>query len=55
MLEACLEVLQPTTRLAISCGLTLPDGWSLCKTAAQWKAAKTELPDRVPAVFSLLG
>jgi len=55
MLEACLEVLQPTTRLAISCGLTLPDGWSLCRTAAQWKAAQVELPDRVPAVFSLLG
>ncbi|MCK9688327.1 SAM-dependent methyltransferase [Scleromatobacter humisilvae] len=55
MLEAALEVLQPTTRLAISCGLTLPDGWSLCRTAAQWKAAKVELPDRVPAVFSLLG
>ncbi len=55
MLEACLEVLQPTTRLAISCGLTLAEGWSLCKTAAQWKAAKVDLPDRVPAVFSLLG
>jgi len=55
MLEAALEVLAPNTRLAISCGLTLPDGWSLCKTAAQWKAAKVELPDRVPAVFSLLG
>ena len=55
MLEACLEVLQPATRLAISCGLTLPDGWSICRTAAQWKAAKIELPDRVPAVFSLLG
>ena len=55
MLEAALEVLQPTTRLAISCGLTLPDGWSLCRTAAQWKAARIELPDRMPAVFSLLG
>ena len=55
MLETALEVLQPTTRLAISCGLTLPDGWSLCKTAAEWKAAKIELPDRVPAVFSVLG
>ena len=55
MLEACLEVLQPTTRLAISCGLTLPDGWSICRTAEEWKAAKVELPDRVPAVFSLLG
>ena len=55
MLDAALEVLQPATRLAISCGLTLPDGWSLCRTAAQWKAAKAQLPDRVPAVFSLLG
>jgi len=54
MLEACLEVLQPATRLAISCGLTLADGWSVCRTAAQWKAAGTALPDRVPAVFSLL-
>ena len=55
MLEAALEVLQPTTRLAISCGLTLPDGWSMCRTVAQWKAAQVALPDRVPAVFSLLG
>jgi len=54
MLEACLEVLQPTTRLAISCGLTLADGWSICRTAAQWKAGGVVLPDRVPAVFSLL-
>jgi 16S rRNA (cytidine1402-2'-O)-methyltransferase len=55
MLEACLEVLKPTTRLAISCGLTLPEGWSLCRTVAHWTAAKVALPDRVPAVFSLLG
>jgi len=55
MLEAALEVLQPSTRLAISCGLTLPDGWSACRTAAQWKAGGHSLPDRVPAVFSLLG
>ena len=55
MLDTALEVLQPGTRLAISCGLTLADGWSLCKTAAEWKEAKIELPDRVPAVFSVLG
>ena len=55
MLEAALEVLQPATRLAISCGLTLPEGWSRCHTVAQWKAARVDLPDRVPAVFSLLG
>jgi 16S rRNA (cytidine1402-2'-O)-methyltransferase len=55
MLEAALEVLQPGTRLAISCGLTLPDGWSICKTVAEWKTGGVTLPDRVPAVFSLLG
>lgn len=55
MMEAALEVLQPATRLAISCGLTLPDGWSACRTVAAWKASGTALPDRVPAVFSLLG
>jgi 16S rRNA (cytidine1402-2'-O)-methyltransferase len=54
MLEAALEALQPATRLAISCGLTLPDGWSAMRTAAEWKAARVTLPDRVPVVFSLL-
>jgi len=54
MLETALEVLQPATRLAISCGLTLAGGWSRTRSVAQWKAAKAELPDRVPAVFSLL-
>jgi 16S rRNA (cytidine1402-2'-O)-methyltransferase len=54
MLEACLDALAPSTRLAISCGLTLADGWSLTRSAAQWQAARATLPDRVPAVFSLL-
>jgi 16S rRNA (cytidine1402-2'-O)-methyltransferase len=54
MLEAALEALQPSTRLAISCGLTLPDGWSAMRAVAEWKAAGAALPDRVPAVFSLL-
>jgi len=54
MLEAALEALQPATRLAISCGLTLPEGWSATRTVAQWRAARAALPDRVPAVFSLL-
>jgi 16S rRNA (cytidine1402-2'-O)-methyltransferase len=55
MLETCLEALQPATRLAIACGLTLADGWAHTRGVAQWKAAKAQLPDRVPAVFSLLG
>ena len=55
MLAAALEVLQPETRLAISCGLTLADGWSLCKSVEEWQRAAVKLPDRVPTVFSLLG
>jgi len=55
MLEACVEALQPATRLAVACGLTLADGWAHTRNVAQWKAAKAQLPDRVPAVFSLLG
>ncbi|MFL6626572.1 MAG: SAM-dependent methyltransferase [Vitreoscilla sp.] len=55
MLETCLEALQPATRLAIACGLTLAEGWAHTRGVAQWKAAKAVLPDRVPAVFSLLG
>jgi len=55
MLETALETLQPATRLAISCGLTLAEGWSSTRGVAQWKAARVQLPDRVPAVFSLLG
>ena len=54
MLEAAIDALAPTTRLAIACGLTLAEGWASTRTAAEWKAARVALPDRVPAVFSLL-
>jgi len=54
MLETCVEALQPGTRLAIACGLTLAEGWAHTRGVAQWKAAQATLPDRVPAVFSLL-
>ena len=54
MLETCVESLQPATKLAIACGLTLADGWAHTRSVAQWKATRVQLPDRVPAVFSLL-
>jgi 16S rRNA (cytidine1402-2'-O)-methyltransferase len=54
LLEALLTALAPATRLAIAVGLTLPGGWSRTATVAQWRASKPALPDRVPAVFSLL-
>jgi len=54
LLEALLAALAPTTRLSISCGLTLPGGWNRCDSVAGWRAKPAALPDRVPAVFALL-
>ncbi len=55
MLAALLAALQPATRVAISCGLTLPGGWSATRSVAAWRAAGAAMPDKVPAVFALLG
>lgn len=51
---AMLATLQPGTQLAISCGLTLPNGWSRCLTIERWRRAPPQVSDRVPAVFALL-
>ncbi|HNT38935.1 MAG TPA: SAM-dependent methyltransferase [Rubrivivax sp.] len=53
MVAALLAALQPSTRLAISCGLTLPQGWSRCRSIADWRRAPPTMPDRLPAVFAL--
>lgn len=52
--QALLATLKPSTRLSISVGLTLPGGWTQTATVADWRANRTTLPDRIPAVFSLL-
>jgi 16S rRNA (cytidine1402-2'-O)-methyltransferase len=54
LLDAAVEALHPGTRLAISCGLTLPEGWSMTRSIGAWKSAMPVLPSRIPAVFSLL-
>ena len=53
--QALLAALKPGTRLSISVGLTLPGGWTRSATVAEWKRSATALPDRIPAVFALLG
>lgn len=53
LLRALLDVLAPTTRLSISCGLTLAGGWSRTASVAQWRQQGVELPADVPAVFAL--
>lgn len=51
---ALLAALQPSTRLAIACGLTLPGGWSRCANVAHWRQRPPTVSDRLPAVFALL-
>jgi 16S rRNA (cytidine1402-2'-O)-methyltransferase len=53
LLAALLAHLQPATRLSVSCGLTLPEGWTRSDSVAAWRARPTELPADVPAVFAL--
>lgn len=53
LLAALLEAAAGTTRLAISVGLTLPEGWSRTATIAQWRRRAPALSERLPAVFLL--
>jgi 16S rRNA (cytidine1402-2'-O)-methyltransferase len=54
LLEALLASLAPATRLSVSCGLTLPGGWTRSDTVAGWRARPVQMPDRWPAVFGWL-
>jgi 16S rRNA (cytidine1402-2'-O)-methyltransferase len=54
LLAALLAALNGSTRLSVSCGLTLAGGWTRTDTAAAWKAKPRDIPKDVPAVFCLL-
>jgi 16S rRNA (cytidine1402-2'-O)-methyltransferase len=54
LLGAMLAVLQPSTRLSVSCGLTLPGGFTRTDTIQGWRVAPTAVPPDIPVVFSLL-
>ncbi len=54
LLSALLASLQPTTRLAVACGLTMPGGFNRSATVAEWRRQALSLPANVPAVFSVL-
>lgn len=54
LLRALLASLKPQTQLSVSCGLTLKGGWTRSATVAQWRQQPCGLPDKIPAVFSLL-
>ena len=54
LLRALLEALAPDTRLSVSCGLSLPDGWVRTDRVAAWRSRPARMPDRTPAVFAFL-
>ena len=60
LLAALVATLSPTTRLSVSCGLTLPGGWTRSDSVARWRIHPAEVSDpldrfdRVPAVFAWL-
>lgn len=51
LLQAMLATLAPATRLSVSCGLTLPGGFTRSDDVAGWRRQPTPLPDRLPSVF----
>lgn len=55
LLAALLATLDDATRLSVSCGLTLPGGWTRSQTVSAWRQrGALSIPADVPAVFSLL-
>ncbi len=54
LLATALEALAPATRLSVSCGLTLAEGWTRSGPVATWRVRPQAMPDRLPAVFCLL-
>ncbi len=53
LLASLTATLAPGTKLAVSCGLTLPGGWTRSGPVADWRARPQLMPERVPAVFAL--
>ena len=49
--QALLQTLQPTTRLSVSSGLTLPQAVSRSMVAKAWKQLQSPLDNDTPAVF----
>ncbi len=54
LLQALLLDLKPSTWLSVSCGLTLPQGWTRTAQVSQWRKQPREMPTDIPAVFSFL-
>jgi 16S rRNA (cytidine1402-2'-O)-methyltransferase len=53
LLQTLVSQLQPNTRLAVSCGLTLSDVQSLSNKISVWRQQSHSLPLRLPSVFAI--
>jgi 16S rRNA (cytidine1402-2'-O)-methyltransferase len=53
LLDALVEHLHEATWLSVSCGLTLPGGFSRTRRVVAWRTMKLKLPGNIPAVFLL--
>jgi len=55
LLAALVQLLQPTTRLSVACGLTSPGGWCRSLPVSRWRQpgqiVLPTLPADLPAVF----
>lgn len=52
LMQALMNTLQPDTRLAVACGLTLDKGWCRMAAAGQWRSTPPSFDDKhLPAVF----
>ncbi|MGM9489004.1 SAM-dependent methyltransferase [Ideonella sp. YS5] len=56
LLQALCQVLQPSTRLSVACGLTSVGGWCRTQAVGAWQrelqaSARTPMPADLPAVF----
>ena len=54
LLGALVNTLQAQTQLAVSCGLTMAGGWNRSDSVGGWRKQPLTMPDRLPAVFSIL-
>jgi 16S rRNA (cytidine1402-2'-O)-methyltransferase len=53
LLQALLHTLQGSTRLALSCGLTMDKGWSRSMQVSTWRQGKLGASLDLPTVFCL--
>jgi 16S rRNA (cytidine1402-2'-O)-methyltransferase len=53
LFQGLLGALQGNTRLALGCGLTLENGWSMSMTVSRWKQLAPTRPMNLPTVFGI--